>query len=86
MHCSSCQYTFLLTLAVISPLIAHYILSTSHGSKHSHLAFPVPEIPEPRGSEISWTNNGEGRAFPLLSHVETTSKLLTEKPRLHMPF
>lgn len=65
---------FLLTLAVISPLVAHYILSTSHGSKHSHLAFPAPEVPKTPGNEISRTNDGEGGAFSLLSHVENTSK------------
>lgn len=59
MHCSSCQYTFLLTLAAIPPLVACYIPSTSHGSKHSHpctssttreMRFPGPTTEKGEGA------------------------------------
>ena len=71
MHCSSCQYVFLLTLAVISPLIARYSPSTSHGSKHSHLASPYQKHQSHPGMRFPGPAMAKGEPSP----SSLTSKL-----------
>lgn len=73
MHCSSCQSPFLLMLAVISPLIACYTVSTSPGSKRCHLSLHQSHW----GMRFSGLTTESGEPS-LSSHIETTSKLLAE--------